>query len=169
MRTLTTHDYQQMLDAVPNLPENAQIYALLTQALAESKVSREPYTFPVNFVNVVAAATAPVGSFFVDASSPFMLVEQNYVATPYPVTVMTEATRLIPNMQVQITEQASNRNWQSAAVPVSSIFGTGENPWFLPQPRLIPANTVVSITVNNFDTAQAYNLYLSFIGFRLYS
>jgi len=168
MRMLTAQDYQHMLDAVPNLPENATIYAMLTQAIAESRVSREPYTFPVNFANLAAAGTAQ-GSFFVDAAAPFMLVQMNYVATPYPVTVMTQATRLIPNINVQITEQSSNRNWQSAAVPVSSIFGTGENPWFLPQPRLIPANTTVSMSIANFDTAQAYNLYLSFIGFRLYS
>lgn len=169
MRMPTTQDIQRMLDAVPNLPENAMIHAMLVDMLNESRVSREPYTFPVNFSNVTAGSTAPVGNFQVDASSPFMLIQQNYVCTPYPVTVMTQATRLIPNMQIQITEQSSNRNWQSAAVPVSAIFGTGENPWFLPQPRLIPANTTVSVTVNNFDSAQAYSLYLSFIGFRLYS
>lgn len=168
MRMLTAQDYQRMLDAVPNLPENAQIYAELTQALAESRVSREPYTFPVNFANLAAAGTAN-GSFFVDAAAPFMLVEMNYFATPYAVTVMTNATRLIPAINIQITEQSSNRNWQSAAVAVPTIFGSGENPWFLPQPRLIPANTTVSMTVANFDSAQAYNLYLSFIGFRLYS
>ena len=169
MRMFTAQDFENVLSTIPNSPENAQVYAAIQAMAQEQKTSREPYTFPVTFANLTAGQTGIQGSFFVDASSPFMLVQQNYQCAPYAVTVMTEATRLIPNVTISITEQSSNRNWQSAAVPVSSIFGTGENPWFLPQPRLIPANTTVTMTVNNFDGAQAYNLILSFIGFRLYA
>ncbi len=169
MRMYSAQDFENVLSVLPNAEGNAQAYAALMNMMNEQKVSREPYAFPVTFANLTAGQTGIQGSFFVDASSPFMLVQQNYQCAPYAVTVMTEATRLIPNVTVSITEQSSNRNWQSAAVPVSSIFGTGENPWFLPQPRLIPANTTVSMTVNNFDGAQAYNLILSFIGFRLYA
>lgn len=168
MQLYSTEYLQSLMAAIPNVPENADIYARIAQMVAESKVSREPYTFPVTFANLVNTTTAQ-GSFFVDASSPFMLVQMNYSAAAYPVTVLTEATRMIPNVGITIQEQSSNRNWQSAAVPIPSLFGTAENPGFLSQPRLIPANTTVVMTVNNYDTAQAYNLILSFIGFRLYS
>ncbi len=169
MRMFTAQDFENVLSTIPNSPDNAQVYAAIQAMAQEQKTSREPYTFPVTFANLTTGQTGIQGSFFVDASSPFMLIEQNYSCAPYAVTVMTEATRLIPNVSISITEQSSNRNWQSAAVPVPTIFGTGENPWFLPQPRLIPANTTVTMTVNNYDSAQAYNLILAFIGFRLYA
>lgn len=169
MKMYSAQEFQNVIGLLSNDPANSAAYAALMAMMAEQKVSREPYTFPVVFSNLAAGATNIQGSFLVDASSPFMLVQQNYSCAPYPVTVMTQATRIIPNVNVAIQEASSNRNWQSAAVPVASIFGTGENPWFLPQPRLIPANTTVNLLVTSIESAQVMNLYLSFIGFRLYA
>ncbi len=169
MRMYSAQDFQNIIGLLSNDPSNAQAYAALMAMMNEQKVSREPYVFPVSFLALAASTQAPVGSFFVDASSPFMLVQQNYFASPNPILISTQATQIIPSCTVQITEQSSNRQWQSAAVPVTSIFGTGQNPWFLPQPRLIPANTTVSVTVANQDTVDDLNLTLSFIGFRLYA
>ena len=97
-----------------------------------------------------------------------MLIQMNYAAD-IAAAAQTAGTQVIPLMTVAITEASSNRQWQASPVPVPSIFGSGERPWFLPVPRLIPANTTVSVSVANYDAAATYNLRLSFIGYRLYA
>ena len=38
MKMYSTQEIQQLLNALPNSPENAQLYAMLVQMLNESKV-----------------------------------------------------------------------------------------------------------------------------------
>ncbi len=169
MRPATTQEFDAIINALPDIPQNQAAYQQLMDLRDNSRVECQPYHFAVNFANVTAGATAPVGSFLVDTSAPFMLVSQEYWGTLNPVATTTSGTRIVPNMQVQIQDQSSNRNWQNGAINVESIFGSGERPYYLPQPRLIPANTTVLVTVNNFDAAAAYNLYLTFSGWRYYA
>jgi hypothetical protein len=181
MKVFTADEIQQLIDALPNTPENAVIYQTLMQMRDEQAVIRQPYTFQVDFCttitqgsgNVFAAPTAagalPVtGNFIVDTSAPFMLVSQCYQADVAGAAV-TVSTRPAPNVVITMQDQSSNRNWQNGGVPIPSIFGNGTLPYFLPQPRLIPANTNVQMTVTNYDAASVPNIRLSFHGYRLYS
>lgn len=169
MRIWTAQDFQNVITALSGSvdPSNPGMQALLAM-LNDSRVQLQPYSFVLTFTNVAAGVTPSPQSFIVDTSAPFMLITQEYLATANPVVAQTMATANVPNMGVAINDQQSNRNWQSGAVPVSSIFGTGERPYFLPQPRMIAPNSNVQVTVNNFDSAQAYNLYLTFTGYRYY-
>lgn len=63
-----------------------------------------------------------------------------------------------------IQDTGSGRNLMNTAVPVASIFGTGQLPFILPRQRIFLANATVNVTLTNFDVAADYDLYLSFIG-----
>ncbi len=178
MRLFTADDYQQLIDALPDTPENRTVLEALQQMRAETSVAKEPWTFEVDFSTgaglLAGQFAAPglgaqvTGSFLVDTSSPFMLVSQTYKADIAGAAQLS-GTQVIPNATVFIQDQAGNRNWMNVAVPVASLFGTAQLPYFLPQPRLIPGNSTVNITLANYEAANTNNVRLSFHGYRLYA
>jgi hypothetical protein len=178
MRIYTGEELQTIIESIPDFPENAIALQQLWAMKQENDVIRQPYTFEVDFstgAGLLAgafAAPAPgaqtVGNFLVDTSSPFMLVSQSFKSDLAGVAQLS-GTLVVPNQTVLIQDQSSNRNWSNVGVPLASYFGTGELPYFLPQPRFIPANTNVQVTLANFEAATTPNTRLSFHGYRLYS
>ena len=167
MQIPTAQDIQNVINGMPaGTPNNNPALQQLYQMLANARVQLQPYHFPLTFV-VAAGVTSAPQQIQIDASAPFMLVSQEYFCSVSPVVAVTTIQQA--NLSVQIVDQQSNRQWQSAAVPVDTIFGTGRQPYFYPQPRLIAANTSLQVTVNNFDTAQTYSLTLTFSGYRYYA
>jgi hypothetical protein len=179
MQIPTTSDYDNIIQMLPDTPENHAAIQALLQLRSNTQVIRQPWTFEVDFstgaglLNGTFAAPAPgatsIGNFLVDTSAPFMLVSGTYRADLAGVAQLN-ATRISPNSLVLIQDQSSNRNWMNLAVPVTSIFGEqGGLPYFWPQPRLIPANTNVQVTLSNYEAANTPNVRLQFHGYRLYS
>lgn len=177
MRVWSADDFQSLLDQLPATADNQVVYSRLMQMMSESKVIRQPYTFEVDFTTGVtfpgqfaapAAGASVGGNFLVDTSAPFMLVSQTF-KSDLAAAAFLSGTQVLNNQLVFIQDQSSNRNWMNFAVPVLSLFGTAQLPYFLPQPRLIPANTNVQITLSNGDAAAVPNTRLSFHGYRMYS
>jgi hypothetical protein len=180
MRVYTAEDFDALIAALPNAPENQAVYSQLMQMRDENSVERQPYTFEVDFAttitqgttNVVAAPAAAGGqatnSFLVDTSSPFMLVSTTFRAD-LAGAAQNSGALVTPNHVVLIQDQSSNRNWMNCPVPVTSLFGSAQLPYFWPQPRLLPGNTNVQIQLTNYDAASVPNVRLSFHGYRLYS
>ncbi len=177
MRMFTAEDFRRIQEMLPNDPATQAAY----QALAEMAAEKQPYTFEVDFATTItqgaanvfpaptAAGAAPsVGFFLVDTSSPFVLVSSTYQADVAGAAV-TVSTRPAPNVVISIQDQSSNRNWMNGPVPIPSIFGIGTLPYFWPQPRLLPGNTNVQMTLTNYDAASVPNIRLSFHGYRLYA
>jgi hypothetical protein len=169
MNIPNAQDYDSLLARLPNVQGNEYVAQQLLMMRNDARVERQPYNFVVSFNALAAGVTAPVASFLVDTSAPFMLVSQQYVCAVDPFAAKNAGNYPVPNATVQIQDQSSNRNWQSAAVPIPTIFGTGERPYFLPQPRLIPANTTVLITVVSTENAQTNDISLVFSGWRYYA
>lgn len=179
MRVYTSDEFSAILAQLPNIPENHAVYDALMQMRNENAVERQPYSFEVDFAttvtqgatNVFAAPAAAggqsTGNFLVDTSSPFMLVSSTFQADTAGAAVTT-STRQSPNWVITIQDQSSNRNWMNGPVPVPSLFGNAQLPYFWPQPRLLPGNTNVQMTVTNYDAAVVNNVRLTFHGFRLY-
>lgn len=180
MRMFTADDFKRLQDLLPNDPANQQVYQMLGEMAAENAVEKQPYDFEVDFattitqgaVNVFPAPAAAggqsTGNFLVDTSSPFVLVSTAYQADIAGAAV-TVSTRPAPNVVITIQDQSSNRNWMNGPVPIPSIFGIGTLPYFWPQPRLLPGNTNVQMTLTNYDVASVPNIRLTFQGYRLYS
>lgn len=180
MKVFEASDFAGLLNLLPNASGNEAVRNQLMAMMAEQRVIRQPYTFEVDFstgtgANLRAgafAAPAPgantPGNFLVDSSAPFMLVSSTYVADLVGVAQLS-GTLIAPLATVMIADQSSNRNWMNVPVPVLSLFGTAQLPYLWPQPRLIPANTNVQVTLANYETANTNNVRLSFHGYRFYA
>lgn len=137
-----------------------------TQQAAGPRYVKEFFTYELDFAAVANGSSAS-SSFNIQADSDFVLQKLAYFAD-IAAAAQTANTRVIPLMTTVITDTGSGRQLMSAAVPVVSLFGTGELPFILPTPRLFQARSNVSVTVANFDAAATYNLKLSFIGYKQY-
>lgn len=178
MKVWTAEDFANLIAQLPDTPDNQQVYQALMSMQSEAQVIRQPFTFEVDFSSGAGllagqfAAPAPgaqtVGNFIVDTSSPFMLVSSTF-ASDLAGVAHTSGALIVPNQTVFITDQSSNRAWMNVAVPVPSLFGTAQLPYFWPQPRLIPGNTNVQVTLANYEAATTPNTRLSFHGYRFYS
>jgi len=101
----------------------------------------------------------------IDSDSDFTVVKLCYFAD-IAAAGQEDATRVIPLVNVLITDSASDAQLMRAPVPVPNIFGTGQIPFILPAPHVFRASGTISIAVTNFDAANTYNLTLSLIGFK---
>lgn len=125
------------------------------------------FVYEVDFTAGIAAGATGNGSFTVQADSDFKWLKACYFAD-IAVAAQTDSTRIIPLATVLITDQGSGRQLMSAAVPIPSIFGTGQIPFILPVPKIFAAKSTVGVSVVNFSAASTYNLRLSFIGVKLF-
>ena len=128
---------------------------------------KEFYTYEEDFSAIASGASA-TGNINVQADSDFVLQKLTYHAD-IAAAAVTDSTRVIPNASIVITDTGSGRQLMESAVPIPSLFGTGELPFILPTPRMFLARSTISLIVANFDAAVTYNIRLSFSGYKLYT
>lgn len=134
----------------------------------------ESYTYTASFRLVNGNGLAAAGGagnqvITLDASSDFIWYYSTFSAYNNAAnTGWTQATRQVPPITVLLTPGDTSAQMMSQAMPITNIFGNGENPFPLPAPRLLPARTTIAIAVQNLDTTIAYDLWLSFIGVKRY-
>jgi len=109
-----------------------------------------------------ASATSNIN---IQADSDFVVQKMTYFAD-ISEAVQTDSSRVIPLCTIQITDTGSGRNLLDNAAPIPNIFGTGQIPFILPNPKLFVARSTVTFTVANFSAATEYNLRLSLIGYK---
>ncbi|MDH5654203.1 MAG: hypothetical protein OEZ39_20290 [Gammaproteobacteria bacterium] len=103
----------------------------------------------------------------IEASSDFLVQKLTY-QVDIAAAAFTDSTRPIPNVTLQITDTGSGQQFFSDALPIPMIFGTGQVPFILPIPRLVMANSALQLAYTNYDAAVTYNIYLGFIGMKIY-
>jgi hypothetical protein len=126
------------------------------------------FVYDVDFTAGIPAGSTANGSFTVQADSDFKWLKACYFAD-IAAAGQEDATRVIPLATILITDQGSGRQLMNLAVPIPSIFGTGQIPFILPVPKIFASKSTVAVTVVNFDAAQDYNLRLSFIGVKVFN
>ena len=122
------------------------------------------YTAQTIAIPVAGNATATIQ---IQADADFVLQKLSYQADLAGVAQVAE-TRVIPNVLVQLTDTGSNRQLFFTPVPISSIFGTGELPFILPNPRLFIKTSVIQIDFTSFEAAVTPTIRLAFIGYKFY-
>lgn len=122
------------------------------------------FVYTVSFLAANLTAGSTVNQLLqIDASADFVWLQSSYTCDVARAG-QTESTRVYPLATVLLTPTDSSSQLMNAAVPVTSIFGNGESPFILSRPRVLAAQTSLTVQVANIDAAQAYNLQLSLIG-----
>lgn len=124
------------------------------------------FVYEVDFPTLAGLTTAN-GNINIEASSDFRWIKACYFAD-IALGVQTDSTRVIPLVTVLITDSGSGNQLSNIAMPVPSLFGTGQIPFILPVSRIFTARSAIQITVANFS-ATTYNLRLSFIGAKIFT
>jgi len=116
-------------------------------------------------VATLASGATSAVTTLIPANADFLLEKLAYQADTAG-AAQTASSRVYPLVTCQIT-WGNGENLFSAAVPITSVFGNGENPFILPAPRVMAANSSIQIQLTNFDAAATYNIRLSLIGSQL--
>lgn len=115
--------------------------------------AKDFFVYEADFTTAIAASGSASATFTIQADSDFLWTKSAFIQTGTGV----------PAILVQDT--GSGRNLMTQAVPVSSIFGTGQLPFILPRQRIFVARATVTITITNLDAVNPITtLRLSFIG-----
>jgi len=117
--------------------------------------------------SVLAAGLSNTQTIQINADSDFQIEKLTFFADIAAAT-QTQNSRVIPSCTVLLVDTGSGRQFSDQAVPIASLFGTGEIPFVLKQPKILLARTSLSVTVANFDAAATYTIRLSFIGSKLF-
>jgi hypothetical protein len=131
-------------------------------AAPASYFARDFYVYELDFF-ALANGSSATSNFTIQADSDFFWTSAMYLADIAAAT-LTDSTRVIPLVTVLITDTGSGRQLMSSAMPLASLFGTGQLPFVLPRQRLFKANSTITVTAANYSTASTYNFRLSFLG-----
>lgn len=163
---------RRILQNVSPSRENMALIAMLNDLLSAEVIEPVDYSYNVAFytpgaASAIAAGATVNGSVNIQADAPFMLLNQTYIANTDN-AAQTAATRIIPNAVVTINDTGSGAQMMDQQTPITSIFGTGELPFVLPEPKIFTSNATLQVKVTNIDAAQNINLFLTFNGVKLY-
>jgi len=103
----------------------------------------------------------------IEADSDFILQKLSYEADLAGVA-QTHGARIVPNVTVQLIDTGSGRQLMQNPVPIPSIFGSGELPFILPNPRLFMRNSTIQVAFASFEVAATPSIRLAFIGYKMY-
>lgn len=144
----------------------------MTQALPSAvraalpALRKDQYVYVIEYLPLAGGANNAEASFTVEAEADFDLEQLSYFAEIGGAT-QTESTRVIPVATVQILG-VDTRRFASKPMPIPAFFGIGMVPFVLKQPKRLVRKTVISTQVTNRVAATAYNLWLLFIGSKIY-
>jgi len=157
---------QQLKDLGQQLSQRNQQLQGLGQQPGQERI-KEFFTYQETF-SALTSGNSATGNINIQADSDFVMQKLTYQADIAAAT-QTDSNRVIPNATIVITDTGSGRQLMESAVPITSLFGTGELPFILPTPRMFLARSTIALVVANFDAAVDYNIRLSFIGYKLYT
>jgi hypothetical protein len=149
------------------------IVAKIQSLLAAKQIQPIPYTYNALFRaaaggNSLASGANGIVQINIQADADFLILNQTYDANTAN-AARTASSFVVPNVNVLLTDTGSGYQMMDQAVPVYSIFGSGQFPYVLPNPKLMPAKATLQVQCTNYDAAAGYNLQLSFNGVKLFA
>lgn len=173
---ITKDTLRQILDQTPDTQENAQVRQSLMTLITRKSLQPVPYTYSAiyadasgtNTNNLAAGAVNVVRNINIQADADFLILNQTYDANTES-GARTANTIVIPNASVVLVDTGSGYQYMDAAVSVPAIFGNGQFPYVLPNPKLMVAKSTLQVLANNYDFAAGINLRLYFNGVKLLS
>ena len=127
--------------------------------MPDIKVVLEGFIYSTGPIALAAAAgSGGAANIGIGADADFQC---NYIT----VTV-SQGNALIANFDgtIVINDSAGGRTWSNVNIPIEAIRGTGQLPYPVNPPKLIPRNTTLVVTVTNSAAGIATIIHLSMHG-----
>lgn len=118
--------------------------------------------YELTFAALAASTGSSQQSFQVESNYDFWWIKAE--AYVYDSAGLGVSRLQWPNLEVLISEGASNQQLMNQAVSLNSIFGSGEIPYILPRPHTIQGGSTLTATVYNKHATIAYSARLCFSG-----
>ena len=118
-------------------------------------------------VTALAAGATATNTINIQADAAFRWEKSTFFADIAAAAVV-HGTRIIPLCTVLVTDTGSGRQLMDSAIPIPNIFGSGEIPFILQQPKIFSPRSTLSLIFTNYDAAVTYNIRLSLIGSKLF-
>lgn len=152
---------------------NEQRYAGMTnrQPRAPGEVRRFFMIYNTPAIASIAAATGTATNTINFAQDSSFVWIKSVFFCDLAGAAVTSGARIIPLVNLQITEQGSGQSYFDSPTPLQSLAGdSGSLPFILPAPQLIAPNTTLVFSWSNYSAATAYaNLRLQMIGWKVYN
>lgn len=131
----------------------------------EEKFWQDYFTYVALCPSVIAAASF-TANINIEADSTFTVVKTAYFAD-ITGAAQTDSTRVVPLINISISDSGSGRNLQNIPVPIDCIAGRGELPYVWPVPREFKPSSNISVTFQNYSAATTYeNVKFCMLGFK---
>lgn len=101
----------------------------------------------------------------IESATDFIWFKSTYQCEVDPPAVLTDSTRIIPLIDVQMNVSGADRNLFQEPTPIENVFGTGLTPFVLPAPMVLLANSEVRFEFTNRDT-RALRIMLQLVGLK---
>jgi hypothetical protein len=138
-------------------------YAALVPAWVLAR-AKDFFIYTAPQFNPLAAGATATQMIQIDGESDFLAVAWNIeVLDAGALTVPTH-----PPLTIAVSDTGSGRYAQNRATPVSIVMGSGELPGYLPYPKLFPRSGTVSVQLVNRDGANAFDVFVSMLGFKIF-
>jgi len=130
------------------------------------------FTYSLSFSNLLSS-TSQDGSLQFDSDADFELYKMSasmVSVTDTPATNLDILDGVRHNsLLCQLLENNTEQKLSNAPVPMNCLFGTGQEPFILSNPKVFGANTTLSVRMINQYTAQDFAVIrLSFIGRKIF-
>lgn len=136
--------------------------------IVKKPFAQQFFSYNAVFQNVVSGAS-PIYTLTIQADSDFEVQKLTGVVLYNFTSPDTATTLAVPAVSVMINDAGTANPWMDQPVPVYSLFGSGQLPFVLPNPKLIRRTKQLVIQLyNNFTAQDLRYVALSFIGRRLY-
>lgn len=169
---ITKDTLRDVMANIPDTRDNAAVRGYIADLLSRQNVEITPYTYNAVYWttgaanNLAAGATNIPVNVNIQADADFLVVNQTYDANTAN-AARTANSIVVPNVTVLLVNTASGYQMMDQAVAVPLIFGTGQYPYVLPAPLLLPAKATLQVLATNYDAAAGYNLRLAFNGYKI--
>lgn len=133
----------------------------------------DPFAYSIE-IDLNASATA-TGSFLVQNDSAFAICATTYLTTSQADAAIAEfqpfgsglTTGLVPVI-VQLTDTGSGRILSDARIPIDSLFGTAQRPFWWPHYKILDPSSSFQASLQNLS-ATAQTLRLVFHGYKIFA
>lgn len=133
------------------------------------RTNDEDYFWYANTVTGISSvAPTATGIINLDADSDFYCVALSYYAD-IAGAVQTDSSRVIPLVNLLITDTASGKALSNAPLPIGAIMGDGTRPYRFVRPRVFMSNATIQLNYTSFVAAgTTYRIQTVLHGYKVY-